>query len=227
MSHISKKTIKFLKDLAKNNNRDWFKEHKKEYTEAKENFESFITAVHAALEGPYELDFVNPKDSIHRIYRNLRFSKDKTPYKTSMSANISSSGKKGLVSGIYIHIDPTKGCFVGGGVWHPETPTLQAIREEILQHGDKLEALLAEKMLKKYYGEMQGEKLKTSPRGYDAEHQYIEYLRHKGLTLGHSYTMKEVQSEKFIDELFKAAIIIKPFLDFLKKAMRHRPTQRK
>ncbi len=227
MPKISPKTIKFLKSLAKNNNREWFKKHKKEYLEAKENFESFVSSVHTALEGPYELDFVNPKDCIHRIYRNLRFSKDKTPYKTYLSANISSSGKNGVISGIYIHIDPTNGCFVGAGVWHPERVTLQAIRTEILQHGDQLAKVLSEKNLKKYYGELQGEKLKTSPRGYDAEHEYIEYLRHKTLTLSHSYSLKEIQSEKFIDELFKAALIMKPFLDFLRKAMRHRPTQRK
>jgi uncharacterized protein (TIGR02453 family) len=227
MSQISKSTIKFLKELAQNNNRAWFQEHKQDYLDAKANFDTLIEEVFYELEGPYELDFTAPKECLHRIYRNLRFSKDKTPYKTSLSANISSAGKKGLVSGIYIHLDPTKGSFLAGGVWHPESPTLQAIRKEIDIKGDELKKILNQSSFKKYFGDLEGSKLKKSPKGYDIDHQHIDLLRHKDLTVSHSLKVSEVSSKDLTKEIIKAALLIKPFLNFLQRAQRHRPTQRK
>ena len=224
---VSPKTLQFLKELANNNNRPWFQDHKEEYLAAKADFDGFVEYLFEKLEGPYELDFSTPKECLHRIYRNLRFSKDKTPYKTGLSADINPAGKKGLVSGLYLRIDPTQGCIIGGGVWHPDSHSLTAIREEIMENGEKLETILAENNLQKYFGKLEGETLKTAPRGIDKDHRFIDLLRHKDFVLFHKFTQKEVLSKDFADEIVSGALIMKPFLDFLRHAMRRRPVIRK
>lgn len=224
---ISKDVISFLKKLSKNNNRNWFKEHKEDYLKAKEEFDKFVNQLFELLMGPYELDYTSPKNCLYRIYRDVRFSKNKTPYKTSMSANISAWGKKAPVSGIYIHIDPTEGCFIAGGMYQPDSASLQALRSEILDHGDKLLKILNSASIKTHFGELQGSTLKTAPRGIDKDHKYIKLLRHKDFILTKSLPLKEVQSKDFDKLILKKALAIKPFLDFLNHSIRKKPILRK
>ena len=217
---LSKSTFDFLKSLKKNNNRDWFEKNKEKYLAAKENVESFVGELIAGFtKFEKNLAGLQPKDCTFRIYRDVRFSKDKRPYKTNMGASINPGGKKMEVAGYYLHVEPG-GSFLAGGRWMPSPDHLKMIRQEIDYNGKELNKILNAKDFKKYYGALDTEyKLSRPPKGYDKNHPDIELLKMNSYIVWHPCNDKEMLSKNAVKEITKGARIMKPFLDFLNTAI--------
>ena len=221
MSNISKKTLDFIKDLKKNNNREWFNENKARYTAAREEFVDFVTALIPQLAkfDPKVAD-QDPKKSVFRIYRDTRFSKDKTPYKTNLGGHVLPGGKSNVHSaaGYYIHLEPGN-CFLAGGAYLPPGPWISAIRQEIDFNAKEFKKILNGKKFKEYFGEIEGDKLKTAPKGYPKDHPEIELLRYKSLLAVHRMSDKQVLAPDFLKHATGVFKVLYPFDAFLNRAM--------
>ena len=212
--------LKFLKDLNKHNDRAWFEKNKPRYLEAKQGFEDFVTALLKDMikfdEGLKGLD---PKKLPFRIYRDVRFSKDKRPYKINMGAGFSPNGKLVQEPGYYVHLEPGNKSFVAGGIYMPDAPNLSKIRQEIDYNADRLNKILSNKAFKKLFkGFDDFDKLKNMPKGYPKDHPHIELLKHKSYIVTHPYTDKEVTDKKFIKTVAAHAKTIRPLNDFIREA---------
>lgn len=192
-----KRVISFLSELVNNNNKPWFDAHKSDYQEARSVFNSFVGKLLAGL-GEFDDSVRNleVKDCVYRIYRDIRFSKDKTPYKTRMSAFIAPEGKKSGKAGYYFHIEPEGGGYLGGnmicsGSYMPETRFVKSIREEIFLNGDEFESSV--KAASGFYLDFD-RALKRVPPGFPPDHKYAEYLKLRNFIL-----CKEVGDEYILD----------------------------
>ena len=222
MQTISKSTFKFLKDLKANNNREWFNDNKPKYQEAKEDFEQFVDALLVKI-SKFDPSIAHhkAKDCVFRIYRDVRFSKDKSPYKTNMGAHVTAAAKKSEIhsrAGYYIHIEPG-GSMLAGGAYMPKGPWLKAIRQEIDYNASDFKKILKSKSFKQYFGELSGEQLKTAPKGYPKDHPEIELLRYKSFLATHNCSDKEVVAENFLDHSAKVFKALFPFDQFLNQAL--------
>jgi len=217
---ISDKTYQFLKELNENNNRPWFQSNKGRYEEARAEFEGFISRLIlgiASFDPP--IGELEAKRCIFRIYRDTRFSKDKKPYKTNFGAHlVSTDAKLHDRAGYYIHLQPGN-TFLAGGAYLPPAPWLKAIRNTIDQKGRKLIKILNHPDFKKYFGEMEGEKLKTIPRDYPADHPFIELLRYKSFLAVHKLNDNDTMSENFLEASTTVFKALKPFDDFLNSSV--------
>lgn len=205
---IKSETFKFLAALAENNNRDWFLEHKDQFDAAKENIVDFTAAVIKAFSNtdPFVDANTDPKKCVMRIYRDIRFSKDKTPYKNWFGIHKFSAGQYAGGIGYYIHIQPGES-FAGGGYWMPEGDHLKAIRQEIDYNAHDLKEIVDEAEFKQLFGEFRNqEQLKTVPGGYAADHEDIGLIKLKSFAAVHSLTDKELQQK---DAAEKVAAIFK------------------
>lgn len=216
-----KKTIDFLKKIKKNNTKEWFDKNRPVYEEAKKEFEKVIADVldHSA-KFDKELTGMEARKTLFRINRDIRFSKDKSPYKTNFGSRLMPGGKDSLMSGYYVHIEPGKS-FLAGGCYMPMPDTLNAIRQEVDYHFADFKKILAHKDFKKYFkGKLSDEeKLVNPPKGYDKENAAIEYLKFKHFIVLHELSDKDLLSPKFpkyASEVFKAMY---PFNVFLRKAV--------
>ncbi|MGZ3884043.1 MAG: DUF2461 domain-containing protein [Bacteroidia bacterium] len=215
------KTTAFLKALKTNNNKDWFDKHKDQYLEAKDEFEQLVGKVIGRISKFDKQigDTLQPKDCMFRIYRDVRFSKDKTPYKTHFSADINPGGRKSMIPGYYFQIKPG-GSFLAGGAWMPMPDKLAAIRQEIDYNGKTLEKILNAASYKKFFSGLDdSDKLKTVPKGFDKEHKYIETLKLKSFLAYHEFSDKIAKAkdpDKYIAEGLKAMY---PLVSFLREAM--------
>ncbi len=222
METISKATFQFLRDLSRNNDRDWFNANKQRYEIAKAEFESFIDAlIDRISEFDGSIAHHRAKDCVFRIYRDVRFSRDKSPYKTHFGAHITSAAKRSEIhsrAGYYIHLEPGAS-MLAGGAYLPKGPWLKAIRQEIEYNADEFKKILAADGFRKYFGTIEGEKLKKAPQGYAADHPEIELLRFKSFLATHNCSDAEVLDDKFLEHcsgVFKALF---PFDQFLNRAM--------
>lgn len=213
-------TLKFLEKLAKNNNKTWFDEHRDEYASAKEDFEEFVTTMIG------EMTTLEPmlrdqkaKDMIFRIFRDVRFSKDKTPYKAHFGAYFSKGGRKYEGAGYYVHIEPGGKNFAGGGLWMPKPKLLKGVRQEIDYNYQEFQDILGDKKFKKLYKNLSGEQLKTLPQGYSADNPAIGYLKMKSFTAGHNFDDQEVTNANFVKKCMDAFTTLRPLVDFLNRAM--------
>lgn len=212
--------LKFLKSLAKNNNREWFEKNKPKFLEAKQNFEDFLEEFHAELlkidEG---LAGLNPRKQAFRIYRDVRFSKDKSPYKINMGAGFSPNGKMMQEPGYYIHIEPGKS-FLAAGLYQPDPANLARVRHEIDYNAKVFLNILSDKNFKKYFDGLDDfDRVKTAPKGYAKDHPQIEFLKNKSFVASHTFTDEEVKDKMFVKKAASAARSIKPLNDFLKEAI--------
>jgi uncharacterized protein (TIGR02453 family) len=211
-------TIKFLEQIAKNNNKPWFDKHKEDYAAVKEDFEALVTEV---LAGLAESDDIykeqQAKDCIMRIYRDVRFSKDKTPYKVNLGAGFSKGGRKFPSAGYYLHIEPGGKTFAGGGMWQPEAPKLKAVRQEIDYGYKDFSAIVNDKKFKKTFGEVDGEKLIKLPKGYAEDNPAIEYLKLKSFTVGHNFQDDDLTKKGLAKKIVDTYKTMKPFIDFLNR----------
>jgi uncharacterized protein (TIGR02453 family) len=217
---IDKKTLDFLSQLKKNNNKEWFDKNRETYEVVKKNFYSFIEELIKSIATfDPSVKSLEPKQCIFRINRDIRFSNDKTPYKIHISADIAPGGRKSNSAGYYIHIQPG-GSFLAGGVWQPPTPQLNAIRQEIDYNTPAFKKILNDKNFKKYFSALSEEdKVKTAPKGYDKTHPEIEMLKLKSFIIIHDLKDKDVLSKNFLrdsSDIFKA---MHPLNKFLRTAL--------
>lgn len=211
----------FLKALAKNNNREWFEKNKGEYLQAKESFEGFVgNLLKEAIKVDNALMGLDPKKLTFRIYRDVRFSKDKSPYKTNMGATFSPGGKLMNKPGYYLHIEPGNKSFVAGGLYMPAPEDVAKVRQEIDYNGKKLEAIFKSAAFKMYYdGFDVFDQLKKAPKGYAPDHQYVEWLKLKSFIITHNFKDADVQHKDFLKDVSGAFKAMKPFNDFLGEAI--------
>jgi len=217
MDHI----LKFLKAVGKNNNRDWFEKNKQTYLKAKEGFDDFLEGLHKDLvKFDESLASLNPRKAAFRIYRDVRFSKDKRPYKTNMGAGFSEHGKMDQEPGYYIHVEPGKS-FVAGGLYMPSPENLAKIRQEIDYNADKLLKILNNKKFKAHFpkGLEDWDKLKTMPKGYAKDHPHIDLLKNKSFVVSHSFNDSEVTKKDFSKKVAESCKLIKPLNDYLLEAI--------
>ena len=220
--NIEKSTLTFLKNLGKNNNREWFNANKKEFEKSKQNFlEVFDQIIDGVAHFDQKVENEKDQIKIFRIYRDVRFSKDKTPYKTNLGGAIYPGGKKAPYAGYYVHIQPGESG-LAGGKYELDSKQLLAIREYIAEHYKELETLLNSASFKKLFPEGFGteNKLKRVPRGFDKDHPAADLLKHKWFTVWHTVSDTEVLSKDFVSHATNVFKEMKTLHDFLNKALR-------
>lgn len=208
-------TLQFLKNLTKNNNRDWFNENKTKYQEAQQDVVSLVEKLIAEISAfDEEIGKLDAKKSLFRIYRDTRFSKDKSPYKTNFGASLG-MGKGNKTSGYYLHIEPGKS-FLAGGVYMPESSVLKEIRKEISAFGDEFLEILKAKDFKKYFGELSLEdKLQNVPQGFEKDDKMAEFLKLKSFVVIYKLKDEELLDENAAKNFAKIYKAMKPLNDFL------------
>lgn len=210
---ITKKELQFLTNLKKNNTREWFAEHKAEYKGHEVIAKSFFAALQDKLNEHDEIE----KLKMFRIYRDVRFSKDKTPYQPHFAGSFSRAGAK-LRGGYYLRVRPGES-FIATGFWMPEKEDLYRIRKEIELDASDFKDIFNSKKLKSVWGELEGEALKTAPKGFDKEHPEIELLRKKSFVFTRNFTDAEVIASDFLDTINNAFIAIRPFFDLMSNVL--------
>lgn len=218
--HIKSSTFSFLSDLKKNNNREWFQENRTVYEDAYQNVKDFVGALIVRLSkiDPYINEDIPVSKCIFRIYRDTRFSKDKTPYKHWFGAGISVAGRKLNGPEYYLHIAP-KASFIAGGYWRPEKEHLAAIRQEIDYNGDAFRNIIGTKDFQRYCTLGNEDKLKKAPSGYDLDHPAIEFLKLKSFTASHDFDDKDLTSKGALEHLVDPVKAMLNFKLFLHQAL--------
>ena len=207
-------TLEFLQELAENNNREWFTEHRKRYDAAKKEMEALVKDLIKGI-GEFEnLPNTEPKDCLFRINRDIRFSKDKAPYKQWLSAAVGPGGRHSGRIDFYVHIQPGES-FLGAGMWNPTPKQLAKFRQEIDFNPEALKSIIEAPEFKAYFPEAWGESLERMPKGYPENHPDIALLKRKQLFFMHKYTDAEVTSPNFAKEIVNGCRLIKPYCDFL------------
>ncbi|WP_321348153.1 DUF2461 domain-containing protein [uncultured Draconibacterium sp.] len=213
------KVLGFLKQLAENNNREWFNDNRKWYEESKEKV-IFLTDVLINEIGEFDpaVRGLLPKDCVFRIFRDVRFSKDKRPYKTNFGSFICKGGRKSMNPGYYFHLEPG-GCFVAGGIYMPPSPVLKSIRNYVANHGDELLDIINEPDFKKEFPEMFDDKLKLAPKGFAKDHEHIELLKYKSFIYSKTLGENEVTGDNYIKQLVKFYEQLYPLNVYLYEAL--------
>jgi len=209
MSKVSKDAFKFLRAIKKNNNREWFEKNKPDFKKYHEAFKQLGEDVKHGLNKKDVID----KVKTFRIYRDVRFSKDKTPYKTNFTMSWQREGKSRR-GGYYLHIQPGNN-FAGCGFFSPEPKDLLHIRKQIQQDPAPLRKILKSAAIKKTFGDMMGQQVKSSPKGFDKNDPAIDLLRYKQFYFMHEFTDAEVQSDNFDKELVKVLNKTRPYLNYM------------
>lgn len=218
---LQQATFDFLQLLNDNNNKVWFDENRKKYEVAKQDFELFISEVLVANTSLIpELEGRKAKDCIFRIFKDVRFSKDKIPYKNNFGAGFGKGDKKAHSAGFYVHLQPGNKSFVAGGIWMPEAADLKAIRQEIDYGFSDFTSIVQKPSFKKMFGELdQSEKLKKCPKDYSDDNPALEFLKLKSFTVGTPLSDKEMLSKTAVAQIATIVKEMKPFVDFLNKAI--------
>ncbi|PST84693.1 TIGR02453 family protein [Pedobacter yulinensis] len=217
---IKPTTLDFLSQVTRNNNREWFLANKDAYETAKQDIHELtgkIIPVLARIDPRFQAD-ADPKKCLLRIYRDIRFSKDKTPYKTNFGISFSVGGKGVNEPGYFLQLEPGKS-FLAGGSWMPEAAHLKLIRQEIDYNGSEFRGLVESPGFRKYFELSREDTLKTTPKGYDADHPEIEYLKLKSFVGIHDIADKSLFDPKFVDKLGKAFENLYPLVVFLRNAL--------
>jgi len=209
-TEIPKETLAFLNKLRENNDRDWFNKHKPEFkviegkVKSAYNYLGELMSTHDQIE----------KIKIFRIYRDVRFSKNKQPYKTHFGGSFSRK-KPELRGGYYLQIQPNNESFIATGFWQPNKEDLLRIRKEFEMDDSDIRTILKEKSLKNTWGNLVGEELKTGPKGFDKEHPSIDLIRRKQFIFTKSYTDEEVLKDDFLENVNTAFKTIRPYFDYM------------
>lgn len=219
---LEPQTLKFLNGLKKNNNKPWFDAHRKEYEVARIDFQNFIQLVIDHLQkSDTTITGTSAKDCLFRINRDIRFSKDKTPYKSNFGASIKQGGRKSPFAGYYFHLEPSKS-FIGGGLWMPEVHQLKKVRQEIDYNWDEFQTILKEKNFRKTYKYLYmgaDQKLTTMPKGYEKDNPAAEYLKLKSFIAETSVTNEELTKATLHKTTVAAFEALQPFLQFINRAI--------
>ena len=217
MASITPETLQFLVTLKQNNHRDWFHAHKPDYEKARQNFEDFAHILLDNLKSFDEtLQNIEIKQCLFRIYRDVRFSPNKEPYKTHFGAYFAKNGgKNSHFAGYYFHLDPDES-FFGGGIYMPLPEYLKMIRKEIYYQIDEFKAIIDALAFKKYYSGIDPiEKLKKAPADFPKDFPEIELLKNKHFFASHYYKPQEAMEEDFVNDVIQGLKVVKPLVDFV------------
>ena len=222
-TNMEKSTIDFLKKLRRNNNREWFQDNKPLYQAAVADFTVVIEELIAAV-AKFDplIGTVKAKDCLFRVFRDVRFSKDKSPYKSNFGAAFGLGGRKGVGDrgGYYLHVEPGGKSFIGGGMYMPPSDVLQRLRESISEDPRPLRKVVAAAGFRKTFGELRGEQLKRIPRGFDKEDPAEDLLRMKSFTAWHNLYDEDLLAKDFVKKAAASCKQLKPLLDYINKATR-------
>ena len=214
-------TLKFLKDLKNNNNKPWFDDHRKQYETARADFYTLVEKlIQAISKFDAPIGLLTVKECVFRINRDVRFSKDKAPYKSNMACYFNRAGKNGLGAGYYLHIEPGKN-FAAGGIWVPEPAILAGIRQEIDYNFTDWKKITENKSFKKKFTEgiTSNDSLVRPPKGYDENNPAIEFLKMKSFIVRKAFADADLQHKSFVTEVAKTFNTMKPLIDFLNTAL--------
>ena len=214
---IPSSSMDFLKLLKKNNDRDWFAIHKDQFLKEQHFIEVFADALLEELNSHDVIETPSGKKSLHRIYRDTRFSNDKTPYKTNWSGSYKRATKQRR-GGCYFHLE-TGNSFIAGGFWSPSTEDLKRIRDDFAFDSKPMRKILKSKTFVSTFVTLQGEQLKTTPKGFDAQSEAIDLLRYKQFLVIRKFTDKEVLSETFLKEANQTFKNMRPFFDYMSEVL--------
>lgn len=217
---IKSTTLDFLKNLKKNNDREWFAKNKPKFEDAQKDMHLFLEElIHATSSFDKSVAGLAPKDCLMRIYRDVRFSKNKDPYKTNFGMMITKDGKKAAYAGYYMHIAPA-GSFIAGGLHMPEPDKLKNVRQEILYNVSEFKKILAKPTFKKHFPKLWDEdKLVNAPKDFPKDHPEVELLKYKSYIVSHKLTDKQVLDKNFVKYCVLVFKELKPFDDFLNRAL--------
>ncbi len=207
---VPKEIFKFLKQLEKNNNRDWFNAHKKEFKDLEADVKGFYNSVLENLNVHDDID----KLKVFRIYRDVRFSKNKLPYKTHFGGSFHRT-KPNLRGGYYLHIQPNNESFIATGFWEPNKEDLLRIRKEFEMDDEEIRTIIGKANFKNIWGGFVGDEVKTAPKGFSKEHPAIDLIRKKQYIFIKKFTDKEVFDNKFIKEVDRDFKAIRPYFDYM------------
>ncbi|MTI31640.1 DUF2461 domain-containing protein [Xanthovirga aplysinae] len=211
--------LNFLTQLKQNNHKEWMDAHKEEYQACREGYIQFISKLLKEIskwdEGLSDLD---AKKCIFRINRDIRFSKNKAPYKLNFGASMVQGGKNSGFAGYYFHVQPGE-CFLGGGVYRPSADHLRLIRQEIDYNPEDFIKVVEEKQFRALFGDVWGERLSRPPKGYSKEHPQLDYLKLKSFVVLHSISDEELMGPDFLQKAVGVLKRIKPFNDYLNVAL--------
>ena len=211
---FSNELLDFLKLLKENNDRDWFNDHKSKFKELELKAKKSFNALFDALKVHDDIDRLKQ----FRIYRDVRFSKNKAPYKTHFSGSFSRR-KPELRGGYYLHIQPNNQSFIAVGFWDPSKEDLLRIRKEFEMEDEEIRSIVNETNFKSIWGNFSGDELKTAPRGFDKEHRAIDLIRKKQFIFTKTYTDKEVVSPGFLENVNQSFKVIRPYLDYMSSVL--------
>jgi len=206
---LSSDIFSFFKKLEKNNNREWFEQHKPEFKALETTVKQFGEALKDQLNQHDSID----RFKLFRVYRDVRFSKDKTPYKTHFGLTWHRT-KPEYRGGYYLHLKPND-IFLACGFWDPNPADLKRIRQEIDMDADEYRNIINEPNFKRIWGKLQGDAVKTAPKGYAKDHPNIDLLRHKQHIFMVRYTEEDVAAADFLDRLDTALQAVRPFVDYM------------
>ena len=216
-------TILFLKNLAANNNKEWFDANRKTYETAKTDYLNFVTTVLTELKKiDTSLEFLEPKKCVFRINRDVRFSKNKDPYKNNMAAYFVKGGKKSWLAGYYFHCEPGGKSFIGGGLYGGEPDQIKKVRQEIDYNWEDFKGILDNKVFKKTFGDLsreEGMSLIREPKGYDKDNPAIDYIKLKNFIVSVPISDEELIDKKLIKKIITCFATMQPMLQFLNRAI--------
>jgi uncharacterized protein (TIGR02453 family) len=219
---LEPQTLTFLKQLKKNNNKPWFDAHRAQYEAARIDFQNFIQLVIDRLQqSDQTITGTTARDCLFRINRDIRFSNDKTPYKSNFGASIKQGGRKSGLAGYYFHLEPGNS-FVGGGLWMPEASTLKAVRQEIDYNWDEFQSIIQTKNFKKIFGDVykaDDVRLSTVPKGYEKGNPAIDYLKLKSFIAETSIPDEELFTVSLHKKTVAAFEALQPLLQFINRAL--------
>lgn len=219
---LEPQTLKFLKALKKNNNKPWFDAHRPQYEAARIDFSNFIQLVIDDLQRTdTTITGLTSRECLFRVNRDIRFSKDKTPYKSNFGASIKRGGRKSGFAGYYFHCEPGQS-FIGGGLWMPESSDLKKLRQEIDYNWDEFQGILNEKSFKKIYKDVfrNGDlSLSTMPKGYEKENPAAEYLKLKSMIAETLVSDEELTKAGLHKKTVTAFRALQPLLNFINRSI--------
>ncbi len=219
---LQKSTLQFLTTLKENNDKSWMDDHREAFQAAKVDLQQLVEKViHSLGKKDEQIAHLTSKECVFRQNRDVRFSKNKAPYKVNMGASINRGGKKSTFSGYYFHLQPGNGSFAGGGMWMPEAPQLKKVRQEIDYCWEEFNKILNKKAFKDQYGDLDIEEhtLSREPKGYEKENPAIKYLKLKSFVALKPLTDEELTSKDLVKKLIKAFEALQPIIYFINRQL--------
>ena len=212
-------SLNFLGELSQHNSKDWFDMNRSAYEDARGTFTGFIDYLIDELRSSDNLQGLSARECVLRIYRDIRFSKDKSPYNTHFSAIIAPGGKKSDLQGYYVSIQPQGHSLIAGGLHEPTPEQINRFRQAVARDASAFKVITSNKLFIDQFGKIEGERLKTAPKGYDRDHPEIELLQLKQVTALHYFADRELLAGNFPERAVVVCRALKPFLDYLNEVL--------